>query len=64
MHLRKGGVMRFHHTCQRVEDWESFRARVDEQDLPVVMERDLGPDKLRFIYLDGHKAFGHYLEYT
>ena len=59
-----GGPMRFHHTCQRVDDWDSFRARVDEQDLPVVMERDLGPDKLRFIYLDGRKAFGHYLEYT
>jgi hypothetical protein len=59
-----GGPMRFHHTCQRVHDWKAFRARVDEQDLPVVMERDLGPDKLRFIYLDGRKAFGHYLEYT
>ena len=59
-----GGPMRFHHTCQRVTDWDSFRARVAEQDLPVVMERDLGPDKLRFIYLDGRKAFGHFLEYT
>jgi hypothetical protein len=59
-----GGPVRFHHTCQRIDDWDSFRARVDEQDLPVVMERDLGPDKLRFIYLDGRKAFGHYLEYT
>ncbi|MDE2301752.1 MAG: VOC family protein [Sphingomonadales bacterium] len=59
-----GGVMRFHHICLRVPDWAGFRARVDAQDLPVAMERDLGPDKLRFAYLDGRKAFGHYLEYT
>jgi hypothetical protein len=58
-----GGEMRFHHVCMRVDDWDDFRARVDEQDLPVVMERDLGADKLRFLYLDGRKAFGHYLEF-
>ena len=59
-----GGPMRFHHVCLRVSDWTSFRKRVAEQDLPVVFERDLGPDALRFLYLDGRKAFGHYLEYT
>lgn len=59
-----GGPMRFHHICLRVQDWDSFRKQVDEQDLPVVFERDLGPDKLNFLYLDGRKAFGHYLEYT
>ena len=59
-----GGPIRFHHICLRVDDWDKFRAQVDEQDFPVVMERDLGPDALRFIYLDGRKAFGHYLEYT
>lgn len=59
-----GGAMRFHHICLRVDDWDAFRKAVDEQDLPVVFERDLGPDALRFLYLDGRKAFGHYLEYT
>ena len=59
-----GGPIRFHHICLRVDDWDTFRAQVDQQDFPVVMERDLGPDALRFIYLDGRKAFGHYLEYT
>jgi hypothetical protein len=59
-----GGPMRFHHICLRVDNWADFRARVDQQDLPVVFERDLGPDKLNFLYLDGRKAFGHYLEYT
>ncbi len=59
-----GGPMRFHHVCMRVPDWASFRAAVDAQDLPVAFERDLGPDKLNFLYLDGRKAFGHYLEYT
>jgi len=59
-----GGPVRFHHICLRVDNWEEFRAQVAKQDLPVVMERDLGPDRLRFLYLDGRKAFGHYLEYT
>ena len=59
-----GGPMRFHHTCQRVADWDAFRAAVDAQDLPLVFERNSGPGKLSFAYLDGRKAFGHYLEYT
>lgn len=59
-----GGPIRFHHICLKVDDWDAFRKAVDEQDFPVVMERDLGPDALRFLYLDGRKAFGHYLEYT
>lgn len=59
-----GGLIRFHHICLKVDDWDKFRAAVDVQDFPVVMERDLGPDKLRFVYLDARKAFGHYLEYT
>lgn len=59
-----GGPMRFHHTCQRVPDWDAFRAQVATQDLPVAFERNSGPGKLSFLYLDGRKAFGHYLEYT
>ena len=59
-----GGPIRFHQICMRVNDWTDFRARVDKQDLPVVFERDMGGDNLKFLYLDGRSRFGHYLEYT
>jgi hypothetical protein len=52
----------FHHICMRVDDWSSFRARVDKQSLPVALEG--GNDSLRFLYLDARKFLGHYLEYT
>ena len=42
----------------------NLRLVADEQDLPVVMERDMGGDNLKFLYLDGRAKFGHYLEYT
>ena len=44
-----GAPIRFHHICLRVPEWTDFRAACDAQDFPVVMERDLGPDALRFI---------------
>ncbi len=57
-----GGLMRFHHICMKVDDWGSFRAKVDAQDLPVVMER--GDDaQLKYLYLDARATLGHYLEY-
>lgn len=59
-----GGPLRFHHICMKIDDWDSFRARVDQQDLPLVMERPGNNDTLKFLYLDGRKVFGHYLEYT
>lgn len=59
-----GGPLRFHQVCYRVPDWTDFRARVDSQDLPMVMEWDFGPDQLKFLYLDGRSRFGHYLEYV
>ena len=60
-----GGVMNFHHICMRVEgDWDSFRARVAAQELPVVMERAIEGDQLKFLYLDARATFGHYLEYV
>ena len=62
--LANGGPLRFHHVCTRIDDWDDFRSRVDQQDLPIAMERDLGGDALKFLYLDGRKVFGHYLEYT
>jgi hypothetical protein len=59
-----GGPIRFHQVCYRIRDWDDFRARVDQQDLPVVMERDMGENAVKFLYLDGRAKFGHYLEYT
>jgi hypothetical protein len=59
-----GGPMHFHHVCMRVPDWDMFRAAVDRQDLPVVLERANEGDALKFLYLDGRAFCGHYLEYT
>lgn len=59
-----GGPLRFHQVCFRIPEWTDFRSRVDKQDLPLVMERDMGGDNLKFLYLDGRSRFGHYLEYT
>jgi hypothetical protein len=63
-YLSNGGVMHFHHSCARVADWDSFRAAVAKQDLPVVLERANDGDALKFLYLDGRDFCGHYLEYT
>ena len=59
-----GGVLNFHHICMRVDDWDAFRAQVDKQDLPVVMERAIEGDLLKFLYLDARPFCGHYLEYV
>jgi hypothetical protein len=53
----------FHHICMRVDNWDEFRARVDRQSLPIVMERSIG-DGLKFLYLDARSFLGHYLEYV
>lgn len=52
----------FHHVCSRIVDWDDFRRRVDQQDMPVAFEGNAGP--LKFLYLDGRAVCGHYLEYT
>lgn len=52
----------FHHICTRVYDWDAFRARVDKQSFPVVLEG--GSDALKFLYLDARSSIGHYLEFT
>jgi hypothetical protein len=54
--------LQFHHICMRVADWDEFRARVDEQPYPVVLEG--GNELLRFLYLDARPLLGHYVEYT
>lgn len=51
----------FHHICNRIDDWADFRARVDRQPWPVVLEGHSGP--LNFLYLDARATLGHYLEY-
>ena len=61
--LSNGGPLKFHHICYKIDDWDDFRARVDQQDFPLAMERDTG-NGLKFLYLDARKVFGHYLEYT
>jgi hypothetical protein len=60
--LPAGDGLQFHHICMRVPDWDDFRARVNEQPYPVVLEG--GSDHLRFLYLDARPFLGHYLEYT
>ncbi len=54
--------LKFHHICMRVDNWESFRANVERQRYPVVLEG--GSDALRFLYLDARDSLGHYLEYV
>jgi len=53
---------RFHHICMRIDDWDDFRGRVDQQPYPVVLEG--GGGELKFLYLDAREFLGHYLEYT
>lgn len=60
--LLAGDSLKFHHSATRVADWADFRARVDRQDLPVVLEG--GGDLLKFLYLDAREVVGHYLEYA
>lgn len=60
--LPKSDRPQFHHICMRIDKWDDFRARVDQQSLPVVLEG--GSDALRFLYLDARDFLGHYLEYT
>lgn len=61
---KNGGVMHFHHVCMRVPDWQVFRDAVAQQALPVVLERAIDGDELKFLYFDARDFCGHYLEYT
>ena len=54
--------MKFHHICMRVDNWERFRANVEQQRYPVVLEG--GSDALKYVYLDARDTLGHYLEYV
>ena len=60
--LPEDDSLKFHHICMRVPEWEPFRAEVDRQPYPVVLEG--GGELLRFLYLDARPFLGHYLEYV
>ena len=54
--------LRFHHTCMRVSDWDKFRADLERQKQPIVMEGGT-PGHLSWLYVDARDTVGHYLEY-
>ncbi len=59
-----GGIMHFHHICMRVEgEWDAFRARIAAQNFPVVLERAIEGDELKYLYIDARAMCGHFLEY-
>lgn len=61
--LPQQSVLKFHHVAMRVkDDWSGFRAEVDRQKLPVIMEGGL-PGQSQWLYIDGRDTVGHYLEY-
>jgi len=55
-------VLRFHHVCMRVPDWDEFRAQLDREQQPVVAEGGT-PGHLLWLYVDARRTLGHYLEY-
>jgi hypothetical protein len=60
--LPDGDEPKFHHSCTRIDDWDDFRRRVDQQPLPVAFE-GAGGDGLKFLFLDARDLLGHYLEF-
>lgn len=60
---RDGGVG-FHHVAAIVpgsrEDWERFRATVDEERIAI----EGGREHMRFLYLDERDALGHHVEHV
>jgi hypothetical protein len=54
--------LRFHHICMRVHDWSEFRAQLDRDQRPVVLEGGT-EGHLQFVYVDARESLGHYLEY-
>lgn len=61
--LPEQSILKFHHVAMRVkDDWQGFRAEVDRQKLPVIMEGGT-PGQSQWLYIDGRDTVGHYLEY-
>jgi hypothetical protein len=54
--------LRFHHTCARVDDWDTFRRTVADQPYPLAFESTGGTNRL--LYLDARETMGHYLEFA
>jgi hypothetical protein len=55
-------VLRFHHVCMRVFDWDGLRARLERQRCRIVMEGGT-PGQLSWLYVDARATLGHYAEY-
>lgn len=53
----------FHHVCHRVDDWQEFTARAENQPAPLVLKGGT-PGVLEFAYLDTRQWLGHYTEYV
>jgi hypothetical protein len=52
-------LLRFHHVCMRVHDWDQFRAELGQ---PVLLSGGT-PGHLQWVYVDARDTVGHYLEY-
>ena len=61
--LPDGDEIRFHHVCNRVDDWAAFEAGLADSPYPVVL-RGGTPGMLEFCYLDTRAWLGHYIEYV
>ena len=61
--LPAGDGIRFHHICNRVDDWPGFLAQVDRQPYQVAL-RGGSAGMLEFLYLDTRDWLGHYIEYV
>lgn len=55
--------IKFHHICNRVDDWDAFLARVERQPYPIAIKGGT-PGFLQFLYLDTRDWLGHYIEYV
>ena len=65
---RSDAVPRFHHVSLRRDDQDAMWKEIEELGLPLAFKgpktiKDLIPS-LIFVYLDGRKTLGHYIELT
>jgi hypothetical protein len=56
-------LLRHHHIAMRVLDWDAFRAELDRDKRPIVLEGQ-AQGGLKFLYVDARDTLGHYLEYV
>lgn len=61
--LPASDAIKFHHICNRVDDWDGFIAKVDQQPYPIVLKGGTA-GFLQFAYLDTREWLGHYVEYV